>query len=1779
MSRRFLAGSGAAACTAFLMSCVLLGLLATRCPAADGKKPAGKDIFGVARVWSFHLEIPAKEYQAMQPQVDGFGFPGARPARPAPKNKRDSETNLFGTRFPWAEGNFTTEGKTYKKVGVRYAGDMTYFVSSRGLKRPLKIAFNKFGAQDFHGLTALDLHAMPMDPAKGREALAFSVFRAAGVPAPRTLFAEVTLTVPGKYNKEYLGLYAVVESVDRRFLKDRFGTDKGLLLKPFQVRSVDYFGGDWDRYKGLYRPQSEPTGDQARRVIEFARLVNRASSAEFQKQINSYLDVDAFLRFLAANALTSNLESPFALGHNYHLYLHPKTNKFTFIPGDLEFALANFLLMGTADQLMDLSLTHPYPGENKLVERLLAVKGVKEKYLKLLKELSQKSFTSQRLVREIEAIERLTRKPLAKEQKAAKARKEAPAGFGPPNGAMPQPPGLKTFAEKRTASVVAQLAGKRKGYVPPGFGFGPPTGGGGGPFGGRPSRPIDEKTFRDVVKAPDGFDVSLFAAPPRVGYPVALAAAPTGELFVAVDEQGSIGRAAGGGKVLRCVDKDGDGKVDEVTVFAKMDHPRGLIYQDGSLWVLHPPFLSVYHDGGKGVADRSEVLVTGLTSDMIDKRGGDHTTNGIRLGLDGWIYIAVGDYGCPGAKGKDGRKITMRGGILRVRPDGTDLEVFVTGLRNPFDIGIDPFMNLFTRDNDDNRAGGWDIRVSHLIQSAYYGYSQHYANFPDEIMPPLGQFGGGSGTGTIFLQDERWPKKYQGVLLTGDWGRSEVYRHELRRHGPTFDLKQEVFLTLPRPTGIDMDGSGRLYVASWRGGEASTYVGPNVGFIARVTPRGLKPAPLPNLRKADLGRLIGLMSGPNSVARLHSQREILRRGRMATTTESLVKLASDAAARLEGRAAALFALKQLDGRDSHPVLRKLVKDAAVREFALRALTDRKKELDGMDTQFFTAALTDESPRVRAQALISLARLNAVSAAKHILPLTARPKGSAMPTKRPVHAQPDPDRVLPHLAVRTLVSLGAVDACLDALDGPHAPGALWAMRSMHNKKAAAGLIQKLRTVRAAPLRRQILATLVRLYYRDADFRGVWWGIRPENTGPYFDPEEWDQSKRIGAVLTSAVLDGDADTAAFLRKELARHRVSLAGLPSRFEPATGTEKEPLAVVPKTDPNNRNQLGNLTYEAGAKRTLAARGDAVKGKALFTAQSCNVCHTVADGQMPKGPHLVDIGKRYSPAELVESILKPSAKIAQGFETYRFEMADGKEYVGFVVSERAKSVVIRETSGAQHVLPLPDIESRTILKQSMMPEGLANNRTPGELADLVAYLQSLTGDDDSPKKVKTNPKPDQAKKADPAPVQLTAQEDHRRMMRLLKIKSLRPGADGFNPRAKNAANYDEAKANPYPDLPDPLVLKNGKKVTTAEIWVKKRRPEIVEDFDREVYGRVPKQTPRVTWKVTDAKREKVGDTAVVTKKLVGHVDNSACKRITVDIQLTLTTPADAKGPVPVMLEFGFGFGGGWANRAGSWQREVLDKGWGYAIIVPNSIQADNGAGLTKGIIGLCNKGQPRKPDDWGALRAWAWGASRALDYFETDKAVDARQVGIEGLSRYGKAAIVAMAYDERFAVGFIGSSGAGGAKLHRRHFGEQVENLAGSGEYHWMAGNYLKYAGPLTPKDLPVDAHELVALCAPRPVFISVGSPRVEGGWVDAKGMFLAGVAAGPVYKLLGKKGLGTAQMPKQEAALIDGEIAFRQHAGGHTTGPNWPTFLKFAGRYIKVKQAVEKKRRARDR
>ncbi|MGE0406105.1 MAG: alpha/beta hydrolase family protein [Candidatus Korobacteraceae bacterium] len=476
-----------------------------------------------------------------------------------------------------------------------------------------------------------------------------------------------------------------------------------------------------------------------------------------------------------------------------------------------------------------------------------------------------------------------------------------------------------------------------------------------------------------------------------------------------------------------------------------------------------------------------------------------------------------------------------------------------------------------------------------------------------------------------------------------------------------------------------------------------------------------------------------------------------------------------------------------------------------------------------------------------------------------------------------------------------------------------------------------------------------------------------------------------------------------------------------------------------------------------------------------------------------------------------------------------------------------------------------------------------------------------------------------------PKHVVITSEQDRQRMMDQLKITMFPSG-----PGPYLAATYNEATANPYPKLPDPLMFNNGTKVTSAAQW-RRRRAEIQELFDREVYGRRPTNIPKVNWTVASTTEEVVGNVPMVTRQLLGRVDNSGYPSLNVTILASLSTPKNATSPVPVVLLFGTGGalpdgvpgttlcvppgqpapgagagagrGRGNANPGPTPQEQIASRGWGYASVLTASIQADNGQGLTCGIIGLVNKGQPRKLDDWGVLSAWGWGMSKVLDYFETDKAVDAKRVAVFGHSRTGKAALVALAYDERFLTGFISSSGQSGAKLHRRKYGEAIENIAATNEYHWMAGNYLKYAGRWDM--LPVDSHQLVAMVAPRPVFLSTGNgpnlnsdgtvkmmqagdpafvasrgpleqqaESINDAWVDPKGTFLAGAGAGPVYRLLGKKDMGTTEFPKIETGLMTGDVAFRQHAAGHIPGPNWPVFLDFAARYFETPQAVTRAR-----
>lgn len=458
------------------------------------------------------------------------------------------------------------------------------------------------------------------------------------------------------------------------------------------------------------------------------------------------------------------------------------------------------------------------------------------------------------------------------------------------------------------------------------------------------------------------------------------------------------------------------------------------------------------------------------------------------------------------------------------------------------------------------------------------------------------------------------------------------------------------------------------------------------------------------------------------------------------------------------------------------------------------------------------------------------------------------------------------------------------------------------------------------------------------------------------------------------------------------------------------------------------------------------------------------------------------------------------------------------------------------------------------------------------------------------------------------------ANSDHQEMLVKLGITSpLRPGpagrlnADGSAP--PNYANYDESKATARSPVPPLLVMKDGRKITTPAMW-EQHRQELFEIFDREFYGRLPEaaKTIKVTWEVTATTQGMSGNIPVITRTLVGHVDPTYFPAIRVDIAASVTTPAAAAGKVPVIIQWGGGGGGGrgpgpaanpatsqFPNGAANWQQAAISLGWGYGNLNPGSIQADSGANnqLRQGIIGLINKGESRKVDDWGALRAWAWGASRLVDFFETDSLVDAQQVAIAGHSRYGKATLVTQVYEPRVLTGHVSSSGEGGAKLWRHLVGEQIESVAGTSEYHWMTPNFMRYAGPLTVDDLPADAHQFIALIAPRPVFIGGGEyvefngsrpgSRYSGeSWQDTPGTFMATAGASPVWKLLGRKPLANtslglsfddvpdpiavkARMPPPLTPLINGDIAFRQHDQGHTDAPNWPTFIEFCGHYFK--------------
>ncbi|MHC4880875.1 MAG: DUF7133 domain-containing protein, partial [Planctomycetota bacterium] len=647
-----------------------------------------------------------------------------------------------------------------------------------------------------------------------------------------------------------------------------------------------------------------------------------------------------------------------------------------------------------------------------------------------------------------------------------------------------------------------------------------------------PSEVVNKKEAERLaeVKLPEGFEAKIFAEPPAVNYPVFVAAATNGDVYVSVDRNGSLDRELKRGSIHRLRDIDGDGRADEVKLFvADIDSPRGLVWDHDRLYVMHPPHLSAFIDHDRdGIADEQKVLVKNMAFTFKD-RPADHTTNGVTLGIDGWLYIAVGDFGFMEAEGTDGRKLQMRGGgVVRVRPDGTELETYSDGTRNILEVAVDPLLNGFTRDNT-NDGGGWDIRLHHFSGLENHGYPRLFRNFGDEIIQPLADYGGGSGCGALYMDEPGFPAGYGNALYTADWGRQMVYRHNVARNGATFAADQHDFLGLPRVTDLDVDASSRIIAASWKGATFK-YAGESVGYLVQVTPKGYKPEPLPNFGAATDLELVALLESPSHRRRLEAQRTLLRRGLNADAVRGLEALAGDTQKPLASRVAAVFALKQGLGADSHAALAQLAsRDATIRAFAIRALADRASTQNNVPAAAISGGLSDDNARTRLESAVALARLNHIDAAPQIIGQLG-----------------DDDPVIAHTAVQSLVRVKASEACFAAIDEPGTSaavraGALRVLQSLHEISVVNGLLLRLEREDDARKRRGLLAALCRLYNIEGEWAGNSWGTRPDTRGPYYQPEEWAESNRIGAALESELKKASVDDAAFLVRTASLNRI--------------------------------------------------------------------------------------------------------------------------------------------------------------------------------------------------------------------------------------------------------------------------------------------------------------------------------------------------------------------------------------------------------------------------------------------------------------------------------------------------------------------------------------------------------------------------------------------------------------------------------------------------------------
>ncbi len=1036
-----------------------------------------------------------------------------------------------------------------------------------------------------------------------------------------------------------------------------------------------------------------------------------------------------------------------------------------------------------------------------------------------------------------------------------------------------------------------------------------------------PPFPKEEDLLKDV-KVAEGMEVVMFSAPPQSNYPVFIAASPDGTLFVSSDGNGSLGRDANRGRILRLRDTDGDGRADEVKEFAKVDSPRGLLVDGNAVICMHPPDLSAFIDkDGDGVSDEKKVLVTGLAFDLKG-RPADHTTNGIEMGVDGYIYIAVGDFGFMEATGSDGRKLQLRGGgIVRVRPDGSGMDLYSRGTRNILEVEVSPLLDAFTRDNT-NDGGGWDLRLHHFGGFEDHGYPRLYKNFGDEIIKPLADYGGGSGCGGFWLDEPGWPAEWNNLPYTSDWGKGPIFRQPVRPKGATFEEsgKPEPLVKMTRSTDGDVDAAGRVYASSWRGATFN-WAGPEAGYIVRIQPKGHKPAAVPDFAKAPLSQLVKLLESASHRTRMEAQRELLRRDTGATPAKewgAVYALAADAKKPLATRVAALYGVRLRLGAKAKTGLEKLAADPTIASWAVRALG----EIDGLDAAshaVMLAALRSEDARLRKEAVIALGRAHGLTGVWADAGTAVELKAAALDAHATAIAPllADSDPVVAHTAMQVLRQLKAGTACFAALDDgqattPMREGALMVLRGIHDAKTVDGLIARLAKATDTTQRQKLFTALCRLHFIEGKWKGDSWGTRPDTRGPFYQPEEWAESKKISAALAETLTKAKAEEMAAFGNEFKRHRIKLDASPAKLvelaakdpsllpslarqladggtipagalpllaqlaaDAAADDESVGLAVLAlaRTDsaesakaalaglanldgakrkkkdiarvrdaffssrlvenqhqlieaeaeklsgpvgawadaallklaakkigspepremagkaldagwqhPKRREQIiraaiiaddrsraaqiaaalsdpeksvavaaadavkklkldpaklaaeskpagpliATLKLEDVLAQVMATKGDASRGEQLFTSHGCVACHTVKQGDAPRGPFLGHIADTYKRRELAEAVLLPNKTIAQGFVTNVFTLKDGSQVMGFVTLEASEKVVIRDIAAQERTIATSDITKREKSDRSMMPEGLAAGMSVKDLASLLDYLESL---------------------------------------------------------------------------------------------------------------------------------------------------------------------------------------------------------------------------------------------------------------------------------------------------------------------------------------------------------------------------------------------------------------------------------------------------------------------